>query len=167
LWPIGSFNRMDIDPLEVDQVDQLRYLWLQLHHHHQSVSPVEPFIDDESSWSRRRSGYVEILANGGFALAARVDGELVGYALVRVHPHPDDSWQLGEPYAEVWTLVVDERHRGQGIGSALLDEVDRRLHSEDIRGLVIGAMVGNDDAIRLYESRGLTPGWLQLYRTAP
>jgi ribosomal protein S18 acetylase RimI-like enzyme len=158
---------MDIDPLEVDQVDVLRDLWLQLHHHHQSVSPVRPFIDDESSWSRRRSGYVEILSNGGFALAARIDGALVGYALVRVHPHPDDSWQLGEPYAEVWTLVVDESHRGQGIGSALLDEVDRRLHSEGIRGLVIGAMVGNDDAIRLYESRGLTPGWLQLYRTAP
>jgi ribosomal protein S18 acetylase RimI-like enzyme len=156
-----------IELLPAEDVDQLRGLWLQLHHHHQSVSPVQPFIDDEASWSRRRSGYVEILANGGFALASRIDGELVAYALVRVHPSPDDSWQLGERYGEVWTLVVDEDHRGRGIGSALLDEVDARLERQGIHGLVIGAVVGNDDAIRLYERRGLTPGWLQLYRTAP
>jgi hypothetical protein len=29
---------------------------------------------------------------------------------------------------------------------------------------MIGVMEGNDGARRLYESRGLTPGWRQLYR---
>jgi ribosomal protein S18 acetylase RimI-like enzyme len=158
---------MDIELLEVDQVDQLRDLWLQLHHHHRSVSPVQPFVDDDASWPVRRAGYVEILTNGGFALAARSGGALVGYALVRLHEGPDDSWHLGAPYAEVWSLVVDEDHRGHGLGSALLDEVDGRLERRGIRGLVIGAMVGNVDAIRLYERRGLTAGWVQLYRTAP
>jgi ribosomal protein S18 acetylase RimI-like enzyme len=153
--------------LEVGQVDQLRELWLQLHHHHRSVSPVGPFVADEASWPVRRAGYVEILNAGGFALAARSGGTLAGYAVVRIHEGPDDSWQLGERYGEVWTLVVDERHRGRGIGSALLDEVDTRLERRGIRGLVIGVMVGNDGARRLYESRGLTAGWLQLYRTAP
>jgi ribosomal protein S18 acetylase RimI-like enzyme len=164
----GLFTRMEVEAIEaVDDVDQLRELWIQLHHHHQSVSPVGPFVDDETSWTLRRKGYVEILAAGGFALGMRVDGELAGYALVKMHDEPDDSWQLGNPYAEVWTLVVDERHRGQGIGARLLDEVDSRLAREGIRGLVIGVMVGNDSAQRLYERRGLTPGWLQLYRTAP
>jgi ribosomal protein S18 acetylase RimI-like enzyme len=152
---------------ELDDVDQLRELWLQLHHHHRSVSPVQPFVDDETSWTERRKGYVEIIAAGGFALAARVGGELAGYALVKMHDEVDDSWQLGSPYAEVWTLVVDERHRGEGIGSALLDEVDARLERAGVHGLVIGVMVGNEGARRLYERRGLTPGWLQLYRTAP
>jgi ribosomal protein S18 acetylase RimI-like enzyme len=170
----GLFTRMDveqpapsIEQLGVEDVDQLRDLWVQLHHHHQTVSPVGPFVDDESSWSARRRGYVEILMAGGFALVARVEGALVGYVLVRMHEGPDDSWQLGDRYAEVWTLVVDEHHRGHGIGSALLDEVDARLAREGVHGLVIGVMVGNDDAQRLYEGRGLTPGWLQLYRTAP
>jgi ribosomal protein S18 acetylase RimI-like enzyme len=156
-----------IELLPVELVDELRDLWLQLHHHHQAVSPVQPFVDDEASWSRRRGGYVEILTAGGFALAARLDGKLIGYALVRLHPSPDDSWQLGDRYGEVWTLVVDEQHRGQGIGSRLLDEVDTRLKDQGLHGLVIGVMVGNDGARRLYESRGLIPGWLQLYRTAP
>jgi ribosomal protein S18 acetylase RimI-like enzyme len=158
---------LDIDLLGVDDVDELRELWLQLHHHHQTVSPVGPFVDDEASWPVRRAGYVQILSGDGFALAARSEGELVGYAVVRMHERPDDSWQLGSPYAEVWTLVVDERHRGEGIGSSLLDEVDARLERQGVRGLVIGLMVGNEGARRLYESRGLTPGWLQLYRTAP
>jgi ribosomal protein S18 acetylase RimI-like enzyme len=101
----------------------------------------------------------------GFGLLARIDGDLVGYAIVRIHDGPDDSWELGEPHAEVWTLVVDEAHRGDGIGSALLDEIDRRLAANGIRGLIIGVMVGNEGARRLYERRGLTPGWLQRYRT--
>jgi hypothetical protein len=31
---------------------------------------------------------------------------------------------------------------------------------------MIGVMEGNDDARRLYERRGLVPGWTQLYRLA-
>jgi ribosomal protein S18 acetylase RimI-like enzyme len=156
-----------IGEIELDRVDELRELWLQLHEHHQSVSPVQPFVDDETSWTTRRRGYVEILGSGGFALAARVDGELAGYAVVRMHDGPDDSWQLGDRYAEVWTLVVDKAHRGDGIGTALLDEIDSRLEAQGVHGLVIGAMEGNEGAIRLYERRGLTRGWVQLYRTAP
>jgi hypothetical protein len=36
-----------------DRIDELRPLWLQLHHHHQSVSPLQPFVDDETSWARQ------------------------------------------------------------------------------------------------------------------
>jgi ribosomal protein S18 acetylase RimI-like enzyme len=156
---------LKIVELAPGRVEELRELWLQLHHHHQSVSPVGPFIDDEASWSLRLDGYRELLEAGAFVLAAELDGELAGYALVRIHEGRDDSWELGDRHAEVWTLVVDERHRGKGIGSALLDEVDARLERLGIRGLMIGLMVGNEGARRLYESRGLTPGWLQLYRT--
>jgi len=157
---------LTITELEPGRVEELRDLWLQLHHHHQSVSPVGPFIDDEASWSLRLEGYRELLASGAFVLIAEVDGELAGYALVRIHEGRDDSWELGDRHGEVWTLVVDERHRGEGIGTALLDEVDARLERIGVRGLMIGLMVGNEGARRLYESRGLTAGWLQLYRTA-
>jgi ribosomal protein S18 acetylase RimI-like enzyme len=66
----------------------------------------------------------------------------------------------------VWTLVVAEPARGAGVGSALLDAVDHALGALGITGLVIGVMEGNDDARRLYERRGLVPGWRQLYRVA-
>jgi ribosomal protein S18 acetylase RimI-like enzyme len=150
----------------IDRVDELRPLWLQLHHHHASVSRVQPFVDDETSWTVRRRGYVEIFEEGGFALLAEDDEGLAGYAMVKLHQGGDDSWALEDRWAEVWTLVVAERTRGRGIGSTLLDAVDAQLAERGIADLMIGVMEGNDGARRLYESRGLVPGWMQLYRVA-
>jgi ribosomal protein S18 acetylase RimI-like enzyme len=147
-----------------ERVDELRPLWLQLHHHHAAVSRVQPFVDDETSWTLRRKGYVEILGAGGFVLVAEDDDGLAGYALVKLHEGGDDSWALADRWGEVWTLVVNERRRGRGIGSALLDAVDAELASRGVHDLMIGVMEGNDAARRLYERRGLVPGWLQLYR---
>ena len=59
---------------------------------------------------------------------------------------------------------MDLGRRGQGIGGALLDAVDAELAARGVDDLMIGVMEGNDGARRLYEQRGLTPGWLQLYR---
>lgn len=122
------------------------------------------------SWTTRRPGrarresYVETFASGGFAVLAEDDGELLGYATVRVHDEPQDSWTLGPRYGEVWTLLVREPARGRGLGTALLDAVDAELDRRGVHDLVIGVMEGNDAARRLYERRGLVPGWLQLYR---
>jgi ribosomal protein S18 acetylase RimI-like enzyme len=147
-----------------ERIDELRPLWLELHHHHARVSRVRPLVDDETSWEARRRSYVETFDGGGFALVADDGDGLVGYAMVRIHDGPDDSWALGGRYGEVWTLVVSERVRGRGIGSALLDAVDAELSGRGIEDLMIGVMEGNDAARRLYERRGLIPGWLQLYR---
>jgi ribosomal protein S18 acetylase RimI-like enzyme len=150
----------------IDRIDELGPLWLQLHHHHERVSRVQPFVDDETSWAVRRRGYVEIFETGGFALVAEDDDGLAGYAMVRIHEGGDESWALQDRWAEVWTLVVDETRRGGGLGTALLDAVDAELARRGITDLMIGVMEGNDGARRLYESRGLVPGWLQLYRVA-
>jgi ribosomal protein S18 acetylase RimI-like enzyme len=147
-----------------ERIDELRPLWLELHHHHARVSRVQPFVDDETSWIARRRSYVETYEHGGFGLVAEDEHGLAGYAMVRIHEGPDDSWALEDRYGEVWTVVVAERTRGRGIGSALLDAVDAELERRGIRDLMIGVMEGNDAARRLYERRGLVPGWLQLYR---
>ena len=127
---------------------------------------MQPFVDDETSWAARRRSYVETFDDGGFALIAADDEGLAGYAIVRIHEGPDDSWALEQRYGEVWTVVVAEHARRRGIGSALLDEVDAELARRGIRDLMIGVMEGNDAARRLYERRGLVPGWRQLYRVA-
>ena len=147
-----------------ERIDELRPLWLELHHHHASVSRVQPFVDDETSWAARRASYVATFEGGGFALVAEEDGALLGYAMVRIHEGPDDSWALEDRYGEVWTLLVAEHARNRGLGGALLDAVDAELARRGIHDLMIGVMEGNDAARRLYERRGLVPGWLQLYR---
>ncbi len=92
--------------------------------------------------------------------------ELLGYALVQVRPGPDDTWVTGKLLAELQTLSVAPHARGRGIGSMLLDRVDAELDAAGIGDLFIAALHGNDDAIRLYQRRGLRPVAVHLARFA-
>ena len=153
-----------------EALDRLRPLWLVLHHHHQAVGgpALGPYVDDEASWAARRSLYAGFLARGGFAVLAERDGRLAGYAMVAVTPVEEtlmpDTWRTGDRVAEVETLVVDPAARGEGLGTALLDRVDEELAAEGVADVLIGAIVTNTDAIRLYERRGFRPAWLYLLR---
>ncbi len=78
-------------------------------------------------------------------VAARVDGELVGYAGVS---------RLGRkpPYEyEIHTIGVDKRHQGQGIGRGLLD---RLLDIATGGEVYLEVRTDNAAAIALYESAG-------------
>ena len=55
--------------------------------------------------------------------------------------------------------------RGAGVGTALLDAVDRGARrARDVADLQVAVMAGNADALRLYERRGLRPAELVLFR---
>lgn len=146
-------------------VDDVRSLWLALHGHERRVAPTLPFVADELSWRRRRSLYIRWLEQEqGFLALARNRAGVVGYAFVRLEQGSDDTFPLGERYAELYSLSVADGWRGQGIGTLLLDFVDAELELRGIRDLIVAVMVGNSDAQRLYERRGLQPAEIVLYR---
>jgi ribosomal protein S18 acetylase RimI-like enzyme len=159
-------NETRIELGGADRVNEVRDLWLALHEHHRQVATMQPLIDDdEVSWERRRALYLDRLDHDAAFLALALRGDdVVGYALVCIEAGPDDTFPVGAKYAEVYSLSVAERMRGQGIGTKLLDFVDRELASRGIDDLKIAVMVGNSDAQRLYELRGLQPAELVLYR---
>jgi ribosomal protein S18 acetylase RimI-like enzyme len=150
----------------VERVDDLKELWLDLHRHHRAVVGDLPLVaDDGLSWRRRRALYADRLSSHSGFLVLATEGEAVlGYALVCIEPGPDDTFPVGESYAELYSLSVAPAHRGQGIGSGLLDFVDRELAGRSIRDLKVAVMTGNAGAQRLYERRGLRPAELVLYR---
>ena len=146
-------------------VDELRSLWLALHRHERRVAPTLPLVADELSWRRRRSLYTRRLdLEQGFLALARNRAGVVGYAFVRLEEGADDTFPLGERYAELYSLSVAPGWRGQGIGTLLLDFVDAEIASRGIRDLIVSVTVGNSDAQRLYERRGLRPAEIVLYR---
>jgi ribosomal protein S18 acetylase RimI-like enzyme len=146
-------------------VDEVRSLWLALHRHERRVAPTLPFVADELSWCRRRSLYMRWLElEQGFLALARNRAGVVGYAFVRLEQGFDDTFPLGERYAELYSLSVAAGSRGQGIGTLLLDFVDAELELRGIHDLIVAVMVGNSDAQRFYERRGLQPAEIVLYR---
>jgi ribosomal protein S18 acetylase RimI-like enzyme len=153
-----------------EALDRLRPLWLELHHHHQEVGGDElgPYVDDATSWRECRAMFAGYLERGGFALLAERDGELVGYAMVAISPVTEtllpDTWQTGPRVGEIESLSVAPGERGAGIGSALLDRIDAELEAAGVRDVLVGAVVGNAGAIRLYERRGFRPAWLYMMR---
>jgi ribosomal protein S18 acetylase RimI-like enzyme len=150
-----------------ESVGELRDLWLELHRHERAVAPSIPFTEDEQSWRRRRALYERALQVGqAFLALARTEDALVGYAFVLFEEGADDTFRLGEQFAELYSLSVAREWRRQGIGNRLLDFVDAELASRSIHDWRVAAMVGNSEAQRLYERRGLQPAEIILYRFA-
>lgn len=157
---------MRIELAGAEQIDEVRELWLALHRHHRTVVGSLPLVeDDEASWQRRRELYVERLSSRtGFLVLAVESDAVIGYAVVCLEPGPDDTFPVGLAYAELYSLSVAPEQRGRGIGTRLLDFVDRELERRSIRDLKVAVMVGNSAARRLYERRGLRPAETVLYR---
>jgi ribosomal protein S18 acetylase RimI-like enzyme len=88
----------------------------------------------------------------------------VGYAVVHLHDGSDDTYPIGDRWAEIYSLSVAPQARGQGIGTQLLDAIDERLAALGIRDVAVSAMVENEAALRLYQRRGFVPRETVLWR---
>jgi ribosomal protein S18 acetylase RimI-like enzyme len=132
---------------------------------------LAPYVSDAETWAEHRPLYVELFEKPDTRLfLARLDEALAGYALIHVAAVREtwvaDTWRTGERIGELESIAVAPGHRGQGIGTALLDAVDAELEALGIADVIVGALPGNVDAVRLYERRGFRPTWLYLSRFA-
>lgn len=150
-----------------ERLDDLRPLFGALHEHHRHVTPrpIPVVADDDAAWAARRASYLEMLEDGSGMLHVADDGDAaVGYAFTALRDATDDTFPLAPRYAELYTLSVAPDRRGAGIGSQLMDAVDDEIAGLGVSALQIAVMADNDDAIRLYQRRGLTVGEVLLYR---
>ena len=153
-----------------DDLRRLEPLWVSVHHRHvESMPELAPYVDDAETWAVRGALYAELLAKPDTVLLlASAGDELIGYGLAHVMPVEAtwvaDTWITGPRIGEIESLAVLPEHRGRGLGSELLDRLERELRAGGVTDLVIGALAGNSPAIRLYERRGYRPTWTYLSR---
>ena len=123
-------------------LEGLRDLWLELHHHYLRIATYPTPTHDDQSWQVRRIDYrAALVENAAFLLIARDGSVPVGYAMTLLHAGgPNDTFVLGPRYAELYTLVVTADRRGTGIGNELFDAVERELVSRAIGDLEIGVV---------------------------
>ena len=132
---------------------------------------LAPYVSDAETWSQRRDLYASLFDKPDTLLLLARDGdELIGYALAHVLPVGEtwipDTWRTGARIAEIESLAVTAERRGEGIGSALMDAVERELAARGLDDVILGVLPGNADAIRLYERRGFRPTWMYMSRFA-
>lgn len=156
-------DHLTIEPLDPADIDLVGPLWKQLMDHVASLPdglvPVRP---SDESWELERAEMLGELAREGFALVARTDGHVAGYAFVCIEG-PDPVWYTGDKHAVLATLCVDAAKRGEGIGAALMDAVDAELDRRGVEDVEIGVDTGNEVATRLYEGRGYRADFRILY----
>ena len=99
-------------------------------------------------------------AEGGTVVVAEVDGRPAGLAALQVQP----TLQREEPNARITAFVVDEEHRGMGVGRALADDLAARAQNAGAASLQVASADRRDDAHAFYTALGFTRTGLRFAR---
>lgn len=83
-------------------------------------------------------------------VVAELEGELVGLAHLQVAP----AIEHDGPAAKLAALVVDERHRGAGVGRALVEAIELQARSLDCALLYLTTAERRAGAHAFYEGLG-------------
>lgn len=99
---------------------------------------------------------VEDLIRDGFGahklfhcFVAENEGDIVGMALI----YPRYSTWKG-PVIHLEDLIVTEKMRGSGLGTALLNEVIKYGHAKGVKRICWEVIDWNEPAVKFYESKG-------------
>lgn len=82
-------------------------------------------------------------------LVATKNNELIGYTVAELESR-NEAGKTGH----IMNIAVKKGYRKKGIGTQLMDEIERRLKEKGATDIYLEVKVSNRDAIRLYESRG-------------
>src|SRR6266545_7242674 len=88
---------------------------------------------------------------GDRVVVAELDSNVVGLAHLQVAP----AIERDRPAAKIAALVVDEAHRGQGVGRALVQEMEDEARTRGCELLFLTTAERRDDAHVFYERVGL------------
>ncbi len=88
---------------------------------------------------------------GDRIVVADVDGRAVGLAHLQVAP----ALELDRPAAKIGALVVDNAHRGRGIGRALVEAMEDEARTRGCGVLFLATSERRGDAHAFYERVGL------------
>lgn len=163
---------VEINQAGESRLDAIEPLWRAMHEYHTEVvgevRDVVPLRGAEDAWQRRRAEFEGWLRAGeGCLLIAEREGTPVGFAFFRVC---DGDWgfETNERMGELEALSVAPELRRWGVGSLLMEEVERRLAATGVGFIGLAVTAGNEDALRFYRRWGMAPSQVRcLGRTLP
>ncbi|WP_277554639.1 GNAT family N-acetyltransferase [Halobaculum limi] len=82
------------------------------------------------------------------------EGETIGFLTLSAGEHPSRRYSR---YLRIVNLAIDEAHRGQGHGTAVVDRVRERARERGCDHLKVSCEWGNEGARRFYRDTGFEP----------
>lgn len=132
-------------------------------HLHQILNTAEANMDSQRdpSFDAARLCLEEdirlVAEQGGEILVADIAGKVIGYCsylLDRRGPYMPAEWR---PYVYVKNLMVEESHRGRGIGARFLDHAEGFARKSRVKLICLNVVTGNEGAKALYRKHGYRP----------
>lgn len=148
-----------------ERLDDVASLWRAMHEHDAEVAAgvreIAAFRGAEDAWQRRRDEFERSMQAGdAWLLIAEREGSPVGFAFVRIRDG-DRSFETGERMGELEALSVEPELRRWGIGSLLMEELERRLAAAGIGFIGLAVIAGNEDALSFYRRWGMVPSHIR------
>ena len=95
-------------------------------------------------------------------LVAEDDGDVLGYTFAGIERY--DYMELRGPAGVLYDIVVDQAHRGRGIGQALLDATLAELKTRGAPQVVLSTAERNESAQRLFARAGFRRTMIEMTR---
>lgn len=158
--PITHLTPADLQPLITGYTSPMRYAVHKIESEEKTVFSLElqqretPYVKHHDPMDQETvQQYTAILAQD-WSLGA-YDGELlVGIALAEKQTWSNRLW--------VWEFHIAESHRGQSIGSKLMEAVAQKGRAAGLRAIFLETQTTNVPAIRFYRKVGFTLDGIEL-----
>ena len=102
-----------------------------------------------------------------FLIAIDDNKQVVGYVMLHVQKRNKNAYSHPRQFLELEQIVVDPHFRKCGIGSALVEEAFAFAKSSGISELELNVWQFNDDAQKLFHSKGFAPFCQRLRLSLP
>ena len=146
------------EPADVRVLGELGIALMQTHYEFDQRRFLEPTQADST-------GYAEFLGSrlddqDSVVLVADHLGDIVGYVYAAIEPL---SWkELRDECGCIHDLLVADRTRRSGAGTALLNAAIEWLRERGMPRVVLGTAAQNETARRLFEQRGFRPTMIEM-----
>jgi ribosomal protein S18 acetylase RimI-like enzyme len=148
---------MDIHVPDTDAADSLVDLWLALASDQRAHG--SRLLVEENAQKIRKSILYHIVND---SLLVAVEDDIVGFVMFSVE---DGGYEQDRRRGLIENLYVRPERRNDGVGSALIDAAESRLHDREVEAIALEVLVENERAREFYSKHGYDTHRLELEKS--